>query len=297
MDLLAILKRSEGKTLEFKRDRPFRSPHSGMLMPTYKGNKGNLLQHWVLVELVELIRTGMSSAALLCFIDAHAMSPYASPSGQGDKVFGRAQSTLPGQRSLYEQSWLELRKNLRVDYPTSALFVRHLWPGGIKFVLCESDSRSVDDIAQWHQSFAHEVPMDLHFGDWRDRFRRGFSGGDGVCLVSFDPFMYDRNGPPRRPNPGNLYPPDLELIGEALRDLKSVPLVLQLSTYSANNSNSLPDVLESVENTLKSAGLKRYAAVRANGNMMSLVFTRDFAEIQDANLEQRFSDWLDRVPK
>lgn len=266
-------------------------------MPTYKGNKGNLLQHWVLAELIELIRAGVSSKALLCFIDAHAMSPYASLSGKESKVFGRAQSTLPGQSSLYEQSWLELLGNPRVDYPSSALLVRHLWPGEIRFVLCESDPRSADDIAEWHRSFAHDVPMDLHRGDWRDRFRRGFSGGAGVYLVSFDPYMYDRNGPPKRPKSGNLYPPDLELLGKALRDLEGVPSILQLSTYSANNANSQLEVLESVENMLKSTGLKRDAAVRADGNMMSLVFTRDFAEIQDASLEQRFSDWLDKVPK
>ena len=43
-------------------------------MPTYKGNKGNLLQHWVLCELLSAAREHVSR---LQFIDAHAMAPVA----------------------------------------------------------------------------------------------------------------------------------------------------------------------------------------------------------------------------
>ena len=47
-------------------------------MPTYKGNKGNLLQHWVLTELTLLLKLQCQPSATLCLLDAHSMSPYAT---------------------------------------------------------------------------------------------------------------------------------------------------------------------------------------------------------------------------
>ena len=42
-------------------------------MPTYRGNRGTLLQPWVLVELLGCIREG--GIGKLCFVDAYSMSP------------------------------------------------------------------------------------------------------------------------------------------------------------------------------------------------------------------------------
>ena len=42
-------------------------------MPTFRGNRGNLLQHWVLVELLDALHHKHASG--LCFVDAYSMSP------------------------------------------------------------------------------------------------------------------------------------------------------------------------------------------------------------------------------
>jgi hypothetical protein len=121
-------------------------------MPTYKGNRGNLLQHWVLAELIGLLKGEAPSDHQLCFVDAHAMSPYAtrdSSPGQSASVFDIVRRQLPGQGSAYEQAWKELIKDDGVEYPTSAMFVRHLWPGPLEMVLCETDKAAADDIGEW----------------------------------------------------------------------------------------------------------------------------------------------------
>src|SRR5262245_48771682 len=121
-------------------------------MPTFRGNKGNLLQHWVLAELTLLLRRQLPSSARLCLLDAHAMSPYATRyPGALPSIFDVVRDGLPGQRSAYEQAWWELtnQNQQHVVYPTSAMFVSHLWPGPLSMVLCDIDKTTIDDIATW----------------------------------------------------------------------------------------------------------------------------------------------------
>lgn len=119
-------------------------------MPTFKGNKGNLLQHWVLAELTLLLRSQFPSAHL-SLIDAHAMSPYATRSpGASANVFDVVQNRLPGQGSAYEHAWSQMagQKGSRaVEYPTTAMFVRHLWRGPLAMVLCDIDKATIDDVS------------------------------------------------------------------------------------------------------------------------------------------------------
>lgn len=63
-------------------------------MGTYKGNAGNLMQHWTLCEL--LVIAGKHTSEL-SFIDAHAMAPLAreGKTGKQDKWFTRVQNGLP----------------------------------------------------------------------------------------------------------------------------------------------------------------------------------------------------------
>lgn len=65
-------------------------------------------------------------------------------------------------------------------------------------------------------------------------------------------------------------------------DLAQGPVVLQLSTYSANNANSQDDVILSIEPIFNTAGLELAAIVRADGNMMSMVFSRAMRCVHDA---------------
>lgn len=80
------------------------------MMPTFRGNRGNLLQHWVLVELATILRNlSTPPVPQLCFIDAHAMAPLAArhPSpGQTAQDFDAVRDALPGQQSLLTQSRL-----------------------------------------------------------------------------------------------------------------------------------------------------------------------------------------------
>ena len=44
-------------------------------MPPYKGNKGNLMQHWTLCDVLRIAQRHHSA---LNYIDAHAMAPLAT---------------------------------------------------------------------------------------------------------------------------------------------------------------------------------------------------------------------------
>ncbi len=68
-------------------------------MPKCKGNKGNLVQHWVLCELVSAARRHVSR---LQFIDAHAMAPMAEEPKHEDRVFDSVRAHLPGTGSSCE---------------------------------------------------------------------------------------------------------------------------------------------------------------------------------------------------
>lgn len=82
-------------------------------MPTYKGNVGNLMQHWILCELVRIAHDRRIPG--LNFIDAHAMAPLArtkdNPDGRFNRVEARVQQ--PHDRdhqwaSTYEMAWHHL---------------------------------------------------------------------------------------------------------------------------------------------------------------------------------------------
>lgn len=265
-------------------------------MPTYKGNRGNLLQHWVLVEVIGAIREAIEPAQGICFIDAHAMSPYArrDPSpGRTAAEFDRVALDLPGQGSAYERAWHELRQG-RCRYPSSAALVRHLWRAPLNLELCEADKATADEICEWQQTLGDDASLEIHRGDWRARFRRGFPRDFAAHLISFDPYMFDRHGPAISPKLGNMCPDDISTVGAALQALGE-RVVLQLSTYSANNANSQEDVIATLEPAFASAGVKLVEKVRVDGNMMSLIFARGIPQIREAKLQQRFTDWLEHA--
>jgi hypothetical protein len=104
--------------------------------------------------------------------------------------------------------------------------------------------------------------------------------------------MFDRHGSSR--NFGNMVPADLDQLADVVERI-SGGVVVQLSTYSANNDNAQADVRSIIGSRLTSAGLQEAALVSANGNMMSLVFVRN-VEGSDAmrSLPVRFQNWLGR---
>ena len=267
-------------------------------MGTYKGNAGNLMQHWTLCEL--LVIAGKHTSGL-SFIDAHAMAPLASGNKGKDDRFARVQTGLPGQGSVYEQAWHHLAPN--GGYPNSAAFVKKVWEGDFSLLLCEICPSTIEELRPWLkpvQRLARCKSAKPFPGDWRERFAErlpspsevGLADGS-LTLVSFDPNMYDRHGPPRTPKCENMYPRDLCAVVDAVSGVRG-GVLMQLSTYSANNANAQKDVLSSADSILVSrGGYTRAAVVRVNGNMMSLVYARNVSwSAELADLPCRFKEWI-----
>jgi len=261
-------------------------------MPTYRGNRGNLLQHWVLVELLgDLSKQGIHT---LCYVDAHSMSPMPtrSPKATTDQTapdFDQVRSGLGDGPSSYERAWLELSRSLPSEYPSSAAFVRHCWTGRLHLLLCEADTDTADEIQRWlYRPDSRVTPFELHRGDWRERFARQMPAVFDAYYISFDPNMYDRHEV-QSPKPEYMYPSDIPIVCNALRALPTVPMIVQLSTYSVNNDNSQCDVIGSLVPEFRK---NNFAAmcVRADSAMMSFIFSRKVTVASD--LENRFRSWL-----
>jgi hypothetical protein len=185
-------------------------------MPTYRGNRGNFLQHWVLVELLVGLR--QQGLAKLSFVDAYSMSPMAtrSPNAVTDQTapeFDRVRAHLAEGRSPYERAWLALTQSSGSEYPSSAVFVRHCWAGHLHLLLCEADRATAEEISSWLSSLdAHITSFELHRGDWRERFPRVVPNTSDAYYISFDPNMYDRHDV-RAPRAENMYPGDIPVVG------------------------------------------------------------------------------------
>jgi hypothetical protein len=114
-----------------------------------------------------------------------------------------------------------------------------------------------------------------------------------MVLISFDPYMYEKNPDLATNNPGIMYPQDLCLVVEAIREVPC-PIVIQLSTYSANNNNPQDLVENSVRSILEPCGYHVAALIRADDAMMSFVLIRDADGLRKgfADLPNRFKVWL-----
>ena len=267
-------------------------------MGTCKGNLGNLMQHWTLCEVLQVANANVAG---LSFVDAYAMAPRATPGTKSDKWFKCVKSCLPGKGSAYEQAWHSLSEHQPEGYPNSASFVSQLWKRNFSLILCEKDCQTADEIDEWlpvtrKSSRCREAVV--FPGDWRERFLDGLPNSSGIGLpagsltmVSFDPTMYSSKPSPVQRHSANLYRTDL---GLALYALKGVagPIIVQLSTYTSSGNNPQNKVIESVNSVLTPGQFKQAAVVRANSNMMSLVYTRDVDWADDlCGLPARFEEW------
>ena len=281
-------------------------------MPTYKGNAGNLMQHWTLCELVDIAD---EYAPGLNFIDAHAMAPRAEerddkPGGSGP-LFLSARAALPGQQSVYERAWHQLAPN--EGYPNSANFVQHVWTRDFSMLLCEKDPATVTALDTWLPSIrsqprckrAKAIP-----GDWLETFDRGLPSPTHVglpegslTLVSFDPNMYNQRTVSQR-NPFILYPDDLRQAAGQLNRLDG-GVIVQLSTYSTDYGNGQEDVQKSVDDILKPNLFTQRAVVKVSAKhggkaMMSLVYTRDVPAAMSErlkNLSYDFNKWFSKIAR
>src|SRR4029453_12601928 len=96
-------------------------------MSKYRGNIGNLLQHWVLCELLCSANSHWDD---IRFMDAYSMAPLATErfkSGWSAAIFDYARDRWPAD-SPYERTWRKLVQD-GSGYPNSAAFVTKQWRG------------------------------------------------------------------------------------------------------------------------------------------------------------------------
>ena len=276
-------------------------------MPTYKGNAGHLMQHWTLCKMLEV--AACKGVTGLNLIDAYAMAPLATKNKCEDAKFKRAKNSLPnlGDSAVaYGQTWHQLTCGHcppRKGYPNSAAFVERIWKGDFAMLLCEIEAKTCKDIEDWLTSVRQSTrcrTAKLHYGSWRCRFKQGLLSptsmglsDDALTLVLFDPYMYNRHR--RKVKAGNLYPCDLEDAVCAMDGLYGNVLI-QLSTYSAQDGNSQRDVVPSVSKILGASGFKLLEKMRVNGNMMSLVYARNVPwSTELANVLGGFDNWFSKI--
>ena len=277
-------------------------------MSSFKGNDGNLMQHWVLCELLAVARKDTTH---LTFVDAHSMAPIAiertekkaNRSGKFDAVLEH----LPGQGSSYEQAWQALSSE-RGTYPNSANFVLHLWrpprvcsmlpnfvlhlwrpPRVCSMLLCERDKQTVSLLRSWADEQG-DGQIEIASGDWRRRFDDALPKQEGLVFISFDPYMFNHHC--RKKESGNMYPDDLDHLVDATRSY-SKNILLQLSTYDTNDGNSQGLVRECIRSKLEPSGFEEVAIIKPNGKMMSLLYQRHVAFSEELTaLPGRFQKWF-----
>ena len=274
-------------------------------MGTYKGNKGHLMQHWTLCELLRVAQE--RGVTQLSFIDAHAMAPLATTRTSPGVVFDRVRDGLSTGRSLYEKAWNTLAPTSADGYPNSANFVQHLWGkwgGKFSLFLCEIAPAICDEIKAWCRRIAQDRAcsyVTYRCKNWRVAFEDGvplpsYLGlvENPLSLVSFDPYVISkslRRYPSFSPN---VYPNDLQTIGKALDEIKG-GVILQLSTYDNNGPNPQGEVKEVLDNRLGAFGFQWMTKSSPNLKMMSLIYTRNVAWAHELEpLGERFSAWLKR---
>ena len=269
------------------------------MVSKYKGNLGNLMQHWTLTELLRIANAHTSG---LNFIDSYAMSPWATRYTQLDEAFKSVKNHLPGKGSAYERAWHSLSGGRQEDgYPNSAAFVQEVWKKNFSLILCEIDEPTADEIDEWREDTSKSpncTYFELSRGDWRERFverlpdpsAAGLPAGS-LTVISFDPTKYSSAKSPVRRCGSNMYRTDLGLLLYALGGIEG-STVIQLSTYDGEDINRQDKVIESISSVLTQGQFQLAVEVRADENMMSLIYTRKVHWADDLKgLCARFALW------
>ena len=272
-------------------------------MPSFKGNRGHLMQHWPLCEMLEVAaRKGVTGLNL---IDAYAMAPLATENRFKDAKFRRAEDRLTklgDSASAYERAWHKLTAGHHPPkgYPNSAAFVEQVWKGKSSMLLCEIDRATCQEIEPWLQRVDSSdscKAAELFCGNWRERFKKRLPRpsdvelADGsLTLVLFDPYVCSQRRSVAMPNVGHLYIDDIEMATGAMADLDD-GILIQLSTYSAMN-NPQGAVISSMNQILAANDFRLLAVVRIDGSMMSLVYARNVSWAAElADILGGFNEW------
>ena len=119
-------------------------------MTIFRGNVGNLLQHWVFCEILAVWQ---GCANRVDFIDAYSMAPLADERYPESDIASRrrfdwVQANLMEEQTPYERAWHRLTPDAD-RYPNSAAFLTEVWQGDYSLVLCESDASTVRELRRW----------------------------------------------------------------------------------------------------------------------------------------------------
>lgn len=272
-----------------------------------RGNAGNLMQHWVLAESLSELQRHLPTNAHLIFVASHSMAPWSVPrelphpnAGETRPQFDRARLGLGAPVSCYEEAWSALSCRAGLPYPSSALFAREVWSGPLAVTLCEANDDTADEIAGWLSLPETQARIlgELCRGDWRARFEQGIDAtGANAIFIEMDPMRFEHNPQPiGRADRAVLFAEDLELVVEAVQGIEQ-PVVVQISSFSANNNNPHHLTEPVIVEALARGGFVRMGRAEANGNMMSLVFGRNVG-LWDGDAQPlafRFSEWLHGV--
>lgn len=274
-------------------------------MGVCKGNIGNLMQHWVLAEVIHRLAEPdllPAKQVHLLLVTTHSMAPWSVPRAQADYAFNAARRREPARRnSHYESAWHGLSVRQGVPYPSSAALAVKIWPSErrrLSLLLCENDRSVADEIEGWLAlpEIAENVPHRvLHRGDWRARFSQPLAMSSPLpdaIFIEMDPMRFESH-PPAHAEGATLYAADLRTIVTNLENLRGVPTVLQNSSFSANNNNPHDIVAAVVDGILAPADFVLQARVEADGNMISLVYSTDLHLWDRAeDLNAIFHAWL-----
>lgn len=247
----------------------------------YKGNKGNLLQHWTFARLLGVLSSEGLGPVHLQLVDAHAMAPLAGyragGSGSTAPAFTDVRAALADHATDYEAAWHRLAAG-RDAYPSTAAFASEIWPGELSMLLCDIDEDTVGAIGRWCDECSvvgGPVCRAVH-GDWRDAFADGLPTDGDALLLTFDPYSYslsDIQRPPR--GDPYLYASDLYRAARAARE-RIGPAVVQVSTYLSRKPASLLDrTLDDWRRVFGDLGYQPAGCVRSGDSMVSAVFARD----------------------
>ena len=186
---------------------------------------------------------------------------------------------------MLQESVASLARERKRATPTALRSSGKFGKGDYSLLLCEVEPVTAAETVHWLID-VNELPAckrgELFPSDWRKRFETRLPSpsevglpADSLTLVSFDPYLISKNSPPTsKRGGGNVYPNDLHLIGSAPKGIDG-GVLLQLSTYSTNGSNSQRAVIKSSNLILKNYGFTLVAQVPVNGSMMSLVYARN----------------------
>jgi hypothetical protein len=266
------------------------------------------MQHWVLCEILNQL--SQESPSHLLFACSHSMAPWSIPepldlsSRHSPKVHSRrhfdsvrqALNTQPNSR--YEDAWKTQAASSGIPYPSSAVFAERVWPHQLSLLLCEANKIIAGEINAWLKlpEVANRLQSSfLHEGDWRSGLSSvAIAGAESqILFAEFDPMRFEHHPPEEcnREDRQVIYSEDIEEITAAFEGVER-PIVLQISSYSANNSNPHSIVEPAITQKLESADFSLHGKVEADRNMISLVYVRGISLWDSVEaLSDRFHSW------